>query len=376
MKVILFAAFFITLTLAQIHIPIKRREVPAQETQRLFETLKLQQKGIFNTITRFSSPVNLNLTNALPVGSAAYYGAVSLGSPAQTFDFDFDTGSSNFWVASSQCSNCPVTGYDHTKSNTYVSNGEYFSIQYGSGAVTGFLSQDTTQIAGLTVTKVVFGEVTDEEVQPVNAPIAGLVGMAFKSLSVDADTPLLDYMVQQNLVPANAFGMYLTTSDTGVRQGQLTLGGYDSKLFHGSFTYTPIVDDQWYVIKTGAIRVGNTVVATSGGAIVDSGTSCLVGPSQQINTILQNINIGSDCSGLSSAPNITVNISGTRFTMTPNDYTLFYQGQCQLCIQGADLPSNLPFQWILGDSFLHGYYTYFDKTHNQLGFAPSIKGSV
>jgi len=372
---ILFVGAVVALSVAQIHIPLTRREKSHEDMTAFMSALRYQQKGTFQIMSRFSSPINENLTNSLPQGSASYYGPVSLGTPPQTFFFDFDTGSSNFWVASSQCTNCGVTGYNHGQSSSYVKNGEQFTINYGRGQVSGFLSQDLTNIAGVAVKNVIFGEVTYEGVQPVASPTAGLVGMAFQSISIDSVPPLLDYMVMQNLVPSNSFGMYLSTSSSGMRQGQLTLGGINKSLFTGSLVYTPIIDDMWYVITMGALSVPGQVITTGASAIVDSGTSCLAGPTQAVNTLMQSINIGSDCNGLTSAPNITVNLGGFPFQITPNDYTLVYQGQCQICIQGVDLPSNIPFQWILGDSFMHGYYTHFDKAGNRLGFAPSVPGS-
>jgi len=366
---------YTSLTLAQLHIPLARREKSHTEMRSFIKALRYQQKGVFQLSSRFASPVNLNLTNSLPQGSASYYGPVSLGTPPQTFFFDFDTGSSNFWVASSQCGNCGIAGYNHGQSSSYVANGQQFTINYGRGSVSGFLSQELTGIAGVTVKNVVFGEVTNEGVQPVAPPTAGLVGLAFKSISVDSVPPLLDYMVAQALVPSNSFGMYLSTSTTGNRQGQLTLGGVNKNLFTGSLVYTPIIDDQWYVITMGALSIPGQVITPGANAIVDSGTSCLAGPTQAVNTLMQNINIGSDCTGLNTAPNITINLGGFPFQITPNDYTLLYQGQCQVCIQGVDLPTQIPFQWILGDSFMHGYYTHFDKAGNRLGFAPSVPGS-
>ena len=41
--------------------------------------------------------------------------------------------------------------YNHDKSLTYVANGSAFSIEYGSGSMQGFVSEDTVTIGGLKV---------------------------------------------------------------------------------------------------------------------------------------------------------------------------------------------------------------------------------
>ena len=56
--------------------------------------------------------------------------------------------------------------YDSSASSTYMANGTTFKIQYGSGAVAGFLSADNLGVAGVTVQKQTFAEVTTEPFLP------------------------------------------------------------------------------------------------------------------------------------------------------------------------------------------------------------------
>jgi len=58
--------------------------------------------------------------------------------------------------------------------------------------------------------------------------------------------------------------------------------------------------------------------------------------------------------------------------MTPRDYVLQVEDmgvtQCVMGIMGSEFPENFNY-FILGDSFMRKYYTYFDKNNNRVGFA-------
>ena len=77
----------------------------------------------------------------------------------QEFNVILDTGSSDLWVASSLCFQCPsrTPKYEPTKSSSFSSSGnELVTLQYGSGDVGGTLGQDTVSLAGFTVKQQTF----------------------------------------------------------------------------------------------------------------------------------------------------------------------------------------------------------------------------
>jgi len=76
--------------------------------------------------------------------NAQYFGTIEIGTPPQTFDVIFDTGSSNLWVPKVGCTHCGLPfishkkKYDDSKSSSYEADGADFNIMYGSGSVKGF----------------------------------------------------------------------------------------------------------------------------------------------------------------------------------------------------------------------------------------------
>lgn len=125
------------------------------------------------------------------------------------------------------------------------------------------------------------------------------------------------------------------------------------------------------------LRQGDTHIPSDGfKAVIDSGTSVLVGPNTLVKPLIKGITVNEDCSNLNSLPDIAFYIDGLEYALTPSDYVLSVtQGsetQCVLAVMGQDFPAGFNY-FILGDTFMRKYYSFFDKNNNRVGFIPSEK---
>jgi len=164
---------------------------------------------------KFSNPSGEVVINDYQ--NAQFYGPISMGNPAQTFNVIFDTGSSNLWVPGKACSGCgshPL--YDHAKSSEYKANGTVFKIQYGSGPVSGVFSQDSVTVGGLKVAGQTFAEVADVSGLGLAYSIGkfdGILGMGWRAISVNAVETVFEGMMDQKLVADKMFAFYLANKD-------------------------------------------------------------------------------------------------------------------------------------------------------------------
>jgi len=239
---------------------------------------------------------------------AQYYGEIGIGSPPQKFTVIFDTGSSNLWVPSAKCYLSLACYFHHryksSKSSTYKQDGTSFAIQYGTGSMEGFLSQDDVTLGDLTVKGQVFAEATKEPgITFVAAKFDGILGLGFKEISVNRVTPVWYNMLDQKLVNEPVFSFWLNRNESDEASGgELVLGGVDPKHFRGEHVYTPVTRKGYWQFDLGDVTIdGRTTGFCANGcsAIADSGTSLLAGPSGIVAEINQAIGatgvVSSEC---------------------------------------------------------------------------------
>jgi|EP00937_MAST-01D_sp_MAST-1D-sp2_P006038 hypothetical protein len=328
-----------------------------------------------------------------------YFGPISIGTPPQSFLVIYDTGSSNLWVPSSKCSGllwkaCKNhSKYDATKSSTYAAVGTNLLLPYGSGVCDGHISNDTVHFGGFDIPHGQFGEIT---VEPgavwVESPFDGIAGLGWPDIAMPVKTPPtppFDALMQMGVLSQNVFSFFLSTQHgSGADTSQLLLGGIDSSMYTGDFTWMPQQKyeglDAYWLIEGDDIKVDGVATGSCGGLlskkckmVVDTGTSILTGPSKKINPLLEKIgNVSTDCSNFDSLPTLSVTLAGKDFDLEPEYYVLKVADEngdteCQVGMQALDQLG----LWILGDPFLRKFYTVFDRDQARVGFATAVQPS-
>ncbi|KAJ0985899.1 hypothetical protein J5N97_004255 [Dioscorea zingiberensis] len=236
--------------------------------------------------------------------NAQYFGEIGIGTPPQKFTVIFDTGSSNLWIPSAKCYFSLAcffhSKYKATRSSTYKKNGKHAEIHYGTGAISGFFSEDHVTIGDLVAKEQAFIEATREpSVTFLVAKFDGILGLGFKEISVGNAVPVWYNMVEQGLVKEPVFSFWFNRHADEGEGGEIVFGGIDPNHYKGEHTFVPVTQKGYWQFDMGDVLIGGQSSGfCSGGcaAIADSGTSLIAGPT----TIIAEINHKIGASGVVS----------------------------------------------------------------------------
>ncbi|KAI9459522.1 acid protease [Boletus coccyginus] len=318
-------------------------------------------------------PLTSNATSGL------WYGTISVGTPAQSFTVDFDTGSCDLFVPASTCdSTCGGHAlWDPTSSSTSQDVGRTFSLEYGDGStVSGEQYIDTVSIAGFTAIIQTLGAATTYSpgFHSSEYPADGLMGMAFESISVYGASSLFQTLISEGQVTDPVFSFKLSSSGA-----ELYIGGVNCELYTGDFAYAPVTQQGYWQVTMDNVQGNGQTILSNVDVIIDTGTTLIVGTPSQVSTLYSALGANTAPSSFGdgfytfpcdSFPTISLSFGGKAFPIAASALNLGAissdSSDCLSGLIGRDTGASF---WIVGDVFLSGVYTAFDFGNSQVGFA-------
>ena len=161
----------------------------------------------------------------------------------------------------------------------------YYNITYGDGYQYYHYCRETVVIGPYSIPKYNVGASTAGNVLSTFG-ISGIAGLAWPALDSNATVPLTTALYNQNLIAGNLFGLYLSNTD-GDSSSELSFGQADSNHYSGAITWITLLYQLWWTVAVASFTVGGSSAFVSNAiAVVDSGTSFLLGPPNAITFII------------------------------------------------------------------------------------------
>jgi cathepsin D len=337
-----------------------------------------------------SSGTNL-LTNQN--ADSSYYGSLAIGTPPVSYNVILDTGSSDLWVADSNClTGCEsVPTFDSSKSSSFQNNSQAFSIQYGSGGAAGSLGQDTIQMAGFSVPNQVFAICDQVSSGLLSDPVSGLLGLAWNTIASSGATPFWQTLAESGAWDSPVMAFHLTrfvddsTAQALEPGGSFTMGFVNQSLYSGSidFQNLPTTPASYWILPMTDMTVqGNAVTLPTGTdsySAIDTGTTLVGGPTSAIQAIYAQIPGSAPGTGnyegyytypCNTDVNVAISFGGPSWSVSPADFKLAQvsNSECVGAFFELQTGSSAP-SWIVGDTFLKNVYSVFRFNPPSVGFA-------
>ncbi|GMS92496.1 hypothetical protein PENTCL1PPCAC_14671, partial [Pristionchus entomophagus] len=324
---------------------------------------------------------------------AEYVGNITIGTPGQAFEVVLDTGSANLWVPDATCAGGALDPcakkhkFDATKSSTYASNGQKWTIEYGTGSARGFLGQDTvrfgTDNSALTVPKCTFGQATSIAAFFKNDVIDGILGLAFQSIAVDNVKPPFIEAIDQKLVDLPLFTVWLEHEgrQENVPGGLYTYGAVDNTNCGPVIAYQTLSSATEFLFKLTSVSLGSYTNNKGWTVISDTGTSLISAPADVVEKVASAANAKLDkTTGLYMLPSCDTEIPDLKLTIGSSTYSIDYKNMivpitatdCGLAMD-AFFGGGFGPAWILGDPFIRQYCNIYDIGNKRMGFAKSLQ---
>ncbi|OAV95043.1 hypothetical protein PTTG_26790 [Puccinia triticina 1-1 BBBD Race 1] len=337
-----------------------------------------------------------------------YFASIFIGTPPQLLNVILDTGSSDLWIASANCSvanGCSLglgPRFDPLNSSSASTANSPFAIKYGSGSATGKMYSDNITFAGYKLPPQSFAVVDTVSSELLSRDVSGLMGLGFQPLASSGVTPIWQSLMNNGSQSGGnvsfagfSFGLtrYINSSRPGEVEpgGLFTLGTLNASLIAPgepiSFVPVPNGLQSYWLIPLDGIDVNGTPLnlnaQASPNVAIDTGTTLIGGPANEVKQFYSQVSGSSPASGsyqgyysypCNSSVLVTFRFGGKNYSMAPDDFNLGpfgSNGRClgsvfELELSGA---SRSLISWVIGDSFLKNVLSVYRYVPPAVGFA-------
>lgn len=314
-----------------------------------------------------------------------YVVPVSIGTPPVTLNLDFDTGSSDLWVWSSEIAGARQyreqhrVYHPHRSVTSHKADGSW-KISYGDGSsASGEVYTDNIRVAGVHV----HGQAIEVAQHLSNSFLTdggndGLLGLAFPQLNTvkphRVATPV-ENMINKKLIDPPVFTCKL---GHGSEQSFYSFGFIDTKVTHHPIVYHHVDDSQgFWQVRSTAYSVNGSPHRreSSNTAILDTGTTlCLVHDDlvEAIYHHIQGAKYSNHRGGWiypnhAKIPEISFAIGQTMYRLNEVDLAYSDAGE-GFTFGGVQSRGDLKYD-IFGDVFLKSLYVVFNQADRKVGVA-------
>lgn len=334
-----------------------------------------------------------------------YYTQINIGSPAKSFYIQFDTDLQDSFVPHYEWSPFKNNlhygkGFQCKVSSTCKKTDHTVTIEYQHCKLTGkpyndlltlVDAQSSSQRYPVSLRQGFLAMSDASDARFKNLPVDGFFGLGPRIHS--STTPnLLVALHNAGYIDNLQFSYWINPVLDSRQGGELILGGVDVNRFQGKIYWHPIsgLSTRWSIGLQQVILGHQTVssCAASGPsrceAVISSATNEIYGPKGDVDRIYGLLNTTRqpstgleliDCRRLAKLPVLAMVIDGIPYTLLPSNYvrrmttgSIFKTETCYVAILPNTDRSNTR-TWTLGTNFLGSYYTIFDITYGQVGFA-------